>query len=89
MASQQEQIDRAVTIAKAYGATRLILLGSAVKGLDHAHDLDLVCDGVEGWRLFELGAQLEESLRIPVDLIPLTSPTRLTKLIEAKGRVLV
>jgi uncharacterized protein len=89
MALQQEQIDRAVVLAKAYGATRLILFGSAMQGLAHARDLDLACDGVNGWKLYELGARLEEELRIPVDLIPLTPPTRLTKLIEEQGRVLV
>lgn len=89
LAIQQEQIDRAVKIAKSFGATRLILFGSAVQGLDQARDLDLACDGVEGWKLYELGAQLEDSLRIPIDLIPLTPPTRLTRLIEAQGRVLV
>ncbi len=89
MTLKQEQIDRAVAIAKSYGATRLILFGSAMQGLDQARDLDLACDGVEGWKLYELGAQLEDVLRIPVDLIPLTPPTSLTKLIEAQGRVLV
>lgn len=89
MALRQEQIDRAVVLARAYGATRLILFGSAMQGLANAHDLDLACDGVEGWKLYELGAQLEEELRVPVDLIPLTPPTRLTKLIEQQGRVLV
>lgn len=89
MALQQAQLDRAVAMARAFGATRLILFGSALHGLDHARDLDLACDGVDGWKLYELGAQLEEALRVPVDLIPLTPPTRLTKIIEAQGRVLV
>ena len=88
MALRQEQIDRAVVLARAYGATRLILFGSAMQGLAHAHDLDLACDGVDGWKLYELGAQLEEELRVPVDLIPLTPATKLTKLIEQQGRVL-
>ena len=89
MALEQTQLDRAVAMAKAFGATRLILFGSALQGLDRARDLDLACDGVDGWKLYELGAQLEEALRVPVDLIPLSPPTRLTKIIEAQGRVLV
>jgi uncharacterized protein len=57
---QPEQIERTISLAKEYGATRLILFGSMVTALDQAHDLDLACDGVDGWKLYELGAQLED-----------------------------
>ena len=89
MAIVQEQLDRAVALAKAYGATRLILFGSALTRPSHARDLDLACDGVEGWKLYELGACLEEALQLPLDLIPLTPATRLTRLIERQGKVLL
>jgi predicted nucleotidyltransferase len=89
MAVQQEQIERAVALAKAYGATRLILFGSAATAPDQARDLDLACDGVSGWKFYELGARLEEELRIPLDLIPLDPPTRFTRLIEQRGKVLL
>jgi len=32
--------------------------------------IDLACDGVSGWKLHELGARLEDVLRMPLDLIP-------------------
>jgi predicted nucleotidyltransferase len=89
VAIRQEQLDRAIVLAKAYGATRLILFGSAVTAPERARDLDLACDGVRGWKLFELGARLEEELRIPLDLIPLNPPTRFTRLIERQGKVLL
>ncbi len=89
MPIQQEQIDRAVALAKAYGATRLLLFGSALEAPAQARDLDLACDGVAGWKLYELGARLEEELRVPLDLVPLSPPTRFTRLIEAKGKVLL
>ena len=44
---------------------------------------------VEGWELFGLGARLEEELRVPLDLIPLSPPTRFTRIIESKGRTLL
>ncbi|MFN3762619.1 MAG: hypothetical protein ACK4WK_05375, partial [Anaerolineae bacterium] len=50
-------IERAVEIARAYGATRLILFGSALEMPDQARDLDLACDGIRGWKLYELGGQ--------------------------------
>jgi hypothetical protein len=49
----------------------------------------LACDGVAGWKFYELGARLEEELEIPLDLISLNPPTRFTRLIERKGKVLV
>ncbi len=89
MIIQQKQLDLVVTLAKAYGATRLILFGSALTAPEQARDLDLACDGVTGWKLYELGARLEEELRLPLDLIPLSPPNRLTRLIERQGKVLL
>jgi len=89
MAIRQEQIEQALTLAKAYGATRLILFGSAATAPEQARDLDLACDGVSGWKFYELGARLEEELRVPLDLVPLSPPTRFTRLIERRGKVLL
>jgi predicted nucleotidyltransferase len=89
MAIDREHIDRAVELARTYGATRLILFGVAAIEPEQARDLDLACDGVRGWKLYELGARLEEELRIPLDLVPLTPPTRFTRLIERRGKVLL
>ena len=89
MTVQQKQLNQAIDLAKAYGATRLILFGSALTAPEQARDLDLACDGVMGWKLYELGARLEEELRLPLDLIPLSPPNRLTRLIEQQGKVLL
>lgn len=89
MTVQQRQLNQAIDLAKAYGATRLILFGSALTAPEQARDLDLACDGVIGWKLYELGARLEEELRLPLDLIPLTPSSRLTRLIERQGKVLL
>ena len=89
MAIQQEQIERAVALAKDYGATRLILFGSALTDPEQARDLDLACDGVSGWKFYELGARLEQELRVPLDLVPLSPQTRFTRLVEQRGRVLL
>ena len=89
MTVQQEHLERAIALAKAYGATRLILFGSAVTAPERAGDFDLACDGVAGWKLYELGARLEEELRTPLDLVPLDPPTRFTRLIERRGKVLL
>ncbi len=82
------QIDRCVSIAHKFGAKKLILFGSVVESPGTARDLDIACDGVEGWKLFELGAQIEEEIGIPVDIIPLKPTTPFTRYIAKKGRVL-
>jgi uncharacterized protein len=89
MIIQQKQLDRIVEIAQSFGAKRLILFGSAVANPERARDIDLACDGVSGWKLYALGARLEEELQMPLDLIPLTPPTRLTRRIEAQGTALL
>ena len=89
MAITQHHLDRAITLAKTYGATRLILFGRALSRPEQAHDLDLACDGVVGWKLFEFGAHLEEELQVPLDLVPLTPSTQLTRIIERRGKVLL
>lgn len=89
MAFSQEQFDKITSLAKSYGATRLILFGSAQDTPDTAKDIDLACDGVSGWKLYELAARLEEEIHFPLDLVPLTPPNRFTLMIERRGRRLI
>ena len=88
MKIQQEHLNRAIELAKTYGVTRLLLFGSAATDLEQAKDLDLACDGIIGWKLYELGARLEEELNVPLDLVPLSPPSRFTDIIERRGKVL-
>ena len=81
-----EMLDTAVETAREYGASELILFGSALDPDAEPRDIDLACRGVKGWDLFRLGAALEDRLRVPVDLIPLDKPTRFGNWIEARGR---
>ena len=89
MPIDQSKIERATALARTFGVTRLILFGSALENPQAARDLDLACAGVQGWRLYELGARLEEELEVPSDLVPLEPPTRFTRYIETKGRRLL
>lgn len=89
MSITKTQIERIITLAKAYGATRLFLFGSAAKAHTESRDIDLACDGISGWKLYELAARLEEELSTQLDVIPLSPPTRFTKHIETKGKALL
>ena len=89
MAFNQDQFERIKTMAKSYGVTRLILFGSAQDNPDTARDIDLACDGVAGWKLYELAARLEEEIHMPLDLVPLSPPSRFTQMIERRGKRLI
>lgn len=89
MPINKKQIERIKTLAKAYGATRLILFGSAVDMPEKAKDIDLACDGIIGWKLYEFAARVEDELKVSLDIISLSPPNRFTKLIERKGKVLI
>ena len=89
MPVNRTHIKRIKELAKAYGATRLILFGSAVDMPKKAKDIDIACDGILGWKLYELAARIEDELRISLNIVPLSPPTRFTQLIEKKGKVLL
>ena len=80
--------DRCVEIARAFGVRRLILFGSALESTETATDLDVACEGLDGWDLFRFGAKLEEELGTSVDVIPLRSDDRFSQYVAQKGRVL-
>lgn len=88
MAITKNQLEKVISFAKLYGATRLILFGSSAETPDKARDIDLACDGVPGWKLYEFAAKLEEELNTPLDIVALSPSTSFTKYIESKGKVL-
>lgn len=89
MTDLEQVLAKVVPVARQFGATRLLLFGSALEHPAQARDLDLACAGVPGWKLFELSAALEELLGVPLDLVPLDPPTPFTRLIEKRARVLL
>jgi len=89
MIIKQAQVEKILSLAKKYGATRLILFGSTAKTRKKARDLDIACDGVSGWKLYEFAALLEQELKTSLDIVPLNPPTRFTQYIEKKGKVLL
>lgn len=89
MKIDQNHIEKIVQTAKSYNARRLILFGSSSNEANDARDVDLACDGINGWKLYEFGAEIEECLNMPVEVVSLTPPNRLTRYIESKGKVLI
>jgi predicted nucleotidyltransferase len=89
MHTHTEVIATIIALARKYGATRLILFGSYARAPAEAHDIDLACEGIQGWKLYEFAGQLENELRIPLDIFPLSPPTPFTHRIEREGNVLL
>jgi predicted nucleotidyltransferase len=89
MSVTTEHFNKAVKIAQEYGATSLLLFGSALKDPLNANDIDLACDGVDDTRFFHLAAELENTLMIPVDLVPLASGGPFIEYIKKYGRYLI
>ena len=85
----QKQINKILRIAHSYKAKRLLVFGSSLNDSGKMRDIDLACDGIGGWKLYEFGAEIEERLNMPADIISLTPPSRLTRYIESKGKVLL
>ncbi len=80
------QIDKCIEIAREYGAKKLVLFGSVLDKPDSARDLDFLCDGVEGWKLYEMSAKMEEETGIPVDVIPANPKSQFIEYNLKKGK---
>lgn len=76
-------------LAKEYGSTRLILFGSIVDSPSEARDVDITCEGIPGWKLYEFAAKFEDEFRIPCNVIPLSPSNRFTQYVERKGRIIL
>lgn len=87
--SKEKKLEKIISIARTYGAKKLILFGSAKENMENSRDIDLACDGVSGWKLYEFAAKLEDELGDSFDVISLTPSTKFTRHIEQYGQVLM
>jgi predicted nucleotidyltransferase len=87
MAVSQADIEKCIEILRRYGATRIVLFGSAVESLESARDLDLACDGIDGWEFYRAVDELQRAAGVNVDLVPLSPPSRFTRHIESLGQI--
>jgi len=83
-----EQINKCVEVAKRYGASRLVLFGSAAYDPANARDIDLLCEGVAGPAFFEMAGMMEHETRASVDVVPGVPRTRFVEVNERRGRMI-
>lgn len=86
MAVTQDQINKAIELAKEYGATRLLLFGSALTDPENANDLDLGVEGIEPSKFFLFGATLEDIILKSVDIVPLENKSHFVEHIIKYGK---
>lgn len=63
VAITERHLSQAIKIAREYGAKRRLLFGSALANAETAGDLDLAVEGVPGWDIFRMAAEMEERPR--------------------------
>jgi predicted nucleotidyltransferase len=82
MLNEHDQ-DILVSYAKQFGVKEMYLFGSSLDDPEHAHDIDLAVKGVSALVFFTLYGKLLRYLSKPVDLVNLSTPSRLTDYIES------
>ena len=88
MSVTQLQINRAVEIAKIYGATKVLLFGSALYDSSNANDIDIGVLGIPDNKFLEFGGTLDIELGILVDVVPLNINNPFTNYIIKNGKYL-
>ena len=86
MAVSQENINDAIELAKEFGATHLLLFGSALDDSENANDLDLGISGIDNSKFFLFGGKLENLINISVDLVPLDMDSPFVDYIKKHGK---
>jgi predicted nucleotidyltransferase len=79
-------IEKAIELAKEYGATKLLLFGSALNDPENANDLDLGVEGIQGIKFFEFGGMLETFINVEVDIVDLSVDSRFVSHIKKVGK---
>jgi uncharacterized protein len=85
---QSENIERAVAVARRYGASRVLLFGSALSRPESARDLDLAVGGVAGWDFYRMVAEIEQAVSVPTDVVPLEPDQPFVRYILERGRII-
>lgn len=86
MSITKENIESAIKLAKEYGATKLLLFGSALTDPNNAKDLDLGIEGIAPNKFFLFGADLEDIILKSVDIVPLELNSSFVNHIKKYGK---
>ena len=88
MAVSQEQINTAVELAQKYGASKLLIFGSALTNPEDANDLNLGVAGIAGMKFFEYAGKLEYMTNLQVDIVDISLENQFVNHIKKVGKML-
>jgi predicted nucleotidyltransferase len=72
-------------LARRFGASRVLLFGSAAKSEGESRDIDLAVEGIAPREFFRFYGELMFALSKPVDLIDLAASGRFTGIVRRDG----
>ncbi len=87
MQFKQEYIEAIIAKAREYSAAKVILFGSALVQPDDCHDIDLACD-MPGLNMFLFAGELEQTLNVPIDVVPITQGDPFIVSVQKYGKVI-
>ena len=82
----QQQIGKLIEISKDFGATKVLLFGSALTDMNNANDIDIGVLGIPDDKFFIFGGTLDIELGINVDVVPLNLENPFVDYIKKKGK---
>ena len=84
----QKQVLVCVQVAKEYGATKVVLFGSAATDPGNARDIDLLCSGVPDRDFVPMLAEMENRTMVPVDVVSEPPNTAFTEMANKYGKLM-
>lgn len=88
MAANLDNLPQAVRVLVRFGATRVILFGSAAAEPVIAGDVDLAVEGIPPERILDADVALMDVLQQPFDLVSRELNPRFFSIVERYGKVL-
>jgi len=87
--SFKSELAKIISISKEFGAEKVLLFGSCLKGIKEAQDIDIAVKGVNPEKFFEMYGKILSVVDSEVDLIPLEDTREhFAKRILEKGRLI-
>jgi predicted nucleotidyltransferase len=91
MTITETHLNHIIRRAQDFGATRLILFGSALETPENVNDIDLAVT-MPGWEAFAFAEALEEEMQCPIDVLPIGESNQEHPFVQhilRKGRLLL
>ncbi len=72
--------------SKKYDARKVIVFGSALVNYEESNDIDIACD-MPGLNMFLFADDLENAIKKPIDVIPISMDDPFMKVVNKYGTV--